>query len=197
MVYALIAANIGVFAVELASGAGAFGATPQHMLQLGGNFAPLTLHGQWWRLGSSMFLHLGVLHLGLNMLCLYNARIVEAVFGHVGFVAIYLVAGLGGGIASLVAGPADAVTVGASGAVFGVYGAFGAVLVLRRSQIEVETWRRTARSLASFLVLNLVIGLSMAGISVSAHVGGLIVGFAIGTALLLGTRAMRSGGSRA
>src|SRR4051794_3121075 len=70
MVYALIAANIGVFAVELASGAGAFGATPQHMLQLGGNFAPLTLHGQWWRLGSSMFLHLGVLHLGLNMLCL-------------------------------------------------------------------------------------------------------------------------------
>jgi len=186
--YALIAANVAVFAVELAQGASLTSPTPRQIAELGGSYPPLTLGGQWWRLGSSMFLHYGVLHVGLNMVCLYQARVVEQVFGRLGFLAIYLVAGLGGGIATLVASP-HAVAAGASGAVFGVYGGFGAFLVLRRAQIEPESWKRTAQSIGQFLLINLAFGLIASGIALSAHVGGLVVGFAAGAALLAGARA--------
>ncbi|HET7501607.1 MAG TPA: rhomboid family intramembrane serine protease [Kofleriaceae bacterium] len=187
--YAMIIANVVMFAVEVLLGASPISPTSQKLLDLGGSFPPRTLGGEWWRLGSAMFLHVGILHVGLNMLCLYQARLVEALYGHLGFAVVYWLAGLGGGIASLVAGPSNAVTVGASGAVFGVYGAFGAFLVLRRSQMPEEAWSRAARSLGSFLVINLVFGLTVAGISVSGHVGGVIVGFVVGAALLAGARA--------
>jgi rhomboid protease GluP len=187
--YALIAANVAMFVLEIAYGADAIKPTPQQIIDLGGSFPPLTLHGEWWRLGSSMFLHFGILHIALNMVCLYQARVVEQLFGRLGFLAIYLLAGLGGGISCLLVNSGNIVSAGASGAVFGVYGAFGAFLVLRRSLMEDEAWQRTARSLGKFLVLNLVIGLTAKGISLSAHIGGLIVGFAIAAALLAGARA--------
>jgi rhomboid protease GluP len=186
--YALIAANVAMFAVELAHGADLIAPKVQLVLELGASVPRLTLGGQWWRLGSSMFLHFGIIHLALNMFCLYQARLVEALFGHLGLLAIYLAAGLGGGIASLVFG-AFGVTAGASGAVFGVYGAFAAFLVLRRASIDAAWWQRTARSLGLFLVLNLVIGLRSSNISVSAHVGGLVTGFALAAGLLAGARA--------
>src|ERR1700733_4850119 len=145
--YALIAANLAVFVLEIVHGADPLSPTPQQIIDLGGGFPPLTLHGQWWRLGSSMFLHFGVLHIALNMVCLYQARVVEQLFGRVEFLAIYLLAGLGGGIASLLASTGSIVSAGASGAVFGVFGAFGAFLALRRSQMENEAWQRTARSI--------------------------------------------------
>jgi rhomboid protease GluP len=187
--YALIAANVAMFGFEIANGASPITPTPQQIIDLGGSYPPLTLNGEWWRLGSSMFLHFGVLHIGLNMVCLYQARVVEQLFGYLGFVAIYLLAGLGGGVASLVAHPGHVVSAGASGAVFGVYGAFGAFLVLRRSQIQDEVWRRTTRSIGRFLLLNLLIGLGVTSISLSAHVGGVIVGFGVGAALLAGPSA--------
>src|SRR6185369_10833299 len=81
----------------------------------------------------------------------------------------------------------NVVIAGASGAVFGVYGAFAAKLVMHRAQIDPEAWRRTVRSLGSFLLLNAVIGLSVASISLSAHAGGFVVGAAVGAALLAGT----------
>jgi membrane associated rhomboid family serine protease len=135
-----------------------------------------------------MFLHLGVLHLGLNMLCLYRASIVEAIYGHARMLAIYVIAGLGGGAATVMFGPPNVVTVGASGAVFGIYGAFGVFLLLRRSLIPPEVWQPLARSLGSFLVLNLVIGLAAQGISLTAHIGGLVVGSALAAILLLAKR---------
>src|SRR5512140_2752176 len=187
--YALIAANVAMFVFEIANGADALAPTPQQIIDLGGSYPPLTLHGEWWRLGSSMFLHFGIVHIGLNMVCLYQARVVEQLFGRIGFLAIYLLAGLGGGIASLLAGTGNAVTAGASGAVFGIYGAFGAFLVLRRSQMQTDAWQRTARSLGTFLALNLMIGLTAKGISLSAHIGGAIAGFGAGAALLVGARA--------
>jgi len=186
VLYALIAANVVMFGVELASGAALLAPSLQSMVALGASFPPLTLQGEPWRLGSSMFLHFGLVHLALNMLCLYQARAVEGLFGHLGFLAIYLVAGLGGGIASLLAHGTYVVTAGASGAVFGAYGAFGAKLVMHRAQIDPEAWRRTVRSLGGFLLLNAIIGLSMAGISVSAHFGGFVVGAGLGAALLAG-----------
>jgi rhomboid protease GluP len=187
--YALIAANVAMFGFEIARGASPIAPTSQQMLDLGASYPPLTLDGEWWRLGSSMFLHFGVLHIALNMVCLYQARVVEQLFGHLGFIVIYVLAGLGGGIAMLVASSSHVVGAGASGAVFGVYGAFGAFLVLRRSQIHDDVWRRTARAMGRFLLLNLAIGLAVTSVSISAHIGGVIIGFGAGAALLAGARA--------
>jgi rhomboid protease GluP len=178
-----------MFALEIASGASPIAPAAATIIKLGGSYPPLTLDCQWWRLGSSMFLHFGIIHIAMNMVCLYQARVVEQLFGRVGYLTIYLLAGLGGGVTTLVVGAHNAVSAGASGAVFGVYGAFAAFLVLRRAEIQQEAWRRTARSLGRFLVLNLLIGLGVASISLSAHVGGLIVGFGVGAALLAGGRA--------
>jgi rhomboid protease GluP len=197
VLYALIAANVAMFGVELAAGASPVAPSARQMIELGASYPPLTLEGEWWRLGSSMFLHFGILHLAMNMLCLYQARAVEPLFGRLGFLVIYLVAGLGGGIASLIASTGNVVTAGASGAVFGVYGAFGAKLVLHRSQFAPDSWHRTVRRLGTFLGLNLVVGLSASGISLSAHIGGLIAGVGLGAALLAGAGAAQARTPRA
>lgn len=188
--YSLIAANIVAFVIEVAAGADPIQPDAQKVLELGGNFAPLTLDGQWWRLGTSMFLHFGVLHIAMNMLVLYQGRIVEVLYGRIRFAALYVAAGLLGGVASLVRGHL-AVSAGASGAVFGVFGAFGAFLLVRRDRIDPNAAKASARSLAMFVALNLAIGFGIKGIDLSAHVGGLLGGFLGGVAVLAGARADR------
>ena len=194
--YLLIAANLAVFAWEIAAGADPVAPSPQKIAQLGGDFAPLTLDGQWWRIGASMFLHYGVLHVGMNMLVLWQARFVELLYGRVGFLVLYLVSGLVGALASLAVHP-FAVGVGASGAVFGVFGAFGAFLWMNRDRIDPEAMRKPARGLLSFIAINLVFGLSVKGIDITAHIGGLIAGFLAGVVLLAGHRERPRRGRRA
>jgi rhomboid protease GluP len=180
--YALIAANVGMFAFELARGAGLGGPTAEEMIGLGGDLAALACHGQSWRLLSAMFLHYGLIHLGLNMLCLYQIRFVERMLGHAEFLALYLAAGLVGGLASLAVHP-NAVSAGASGAVFGMFGAFTAVMFARRKRVDPDRWNRTMRSLGMFFAINLVYGLAERGIDLSAHVGGVGVGLVGGFVL--------------
>jgi rhomboid protease GluP len=189
-VIALIALNVVMFAIEIATGADALSPAPQKLIALGADFGPLTLHGEPWRLLASMFLHFGVIHIGMNMICLWQGRIVEKLFGHVGFVAIYVVAGLLGGIASLVHSAA-VVSAGASGAVFGVFGAFGAFLLMRRDRLDPKAVISSAKSLVTWIGLNLVLGFSVKSIDVTAHMGGLVAGFLAGVALLAGASAER------
>jgi rhomboid protease GluP len=186
--YVLIAANLIVFGLEIAAGADPIKPTPQKMIELGGNFAPLTLHGEPWRMVSSMFLHYGLLHIALNMLCLAQGRVVERLFGRAGFISIYLVSGLLGGALSM-ARNANVVSAGASGAVFGVYGAFGAYLVFRKTEMAEEVWQKTTRQIGTFVGINLVYGLATPGIDMSAHIGGIAAGFVVGAALLAGKSA--------
>jgi rhomboid protease GluP len=185
--YALIAANVAMFAIELAVGADPIRPTPQSMIELGGDFAPLTLHGEWWRLVSSMFLHYGVGHIAMNMIVLYQARFVEGLYGRAGFAAIYLASGLLGGIASL-AHAQNVVSAGASGAVFGVFGAVGAFLVLRRGELDPVFLQQRGRALIAFIAINLIYGMQQASIDLSAHLGGLGAGFLAGAALLVRPR---------
>jgi rhomboid protease GluP len=180
--YGLIAANVGMFAHELAQGAGIGSPDVGQMVALGGNYGPLTLHGQAWRLVTAMFLHYGLVHIGMNMLCLYQIRFVERMLGHAEFLALYLAAGLVGGLASLAVHP-NAVSAGASGAVFGMFGAFTAVMFARRKRVDPDRWKRTMRSLGMFFVINLVYGLAERGIDLSAHVGGVAVGLVGGFVL--------------
>jgi rhomboid protease GluP len=174
--YGLIAANVVAFAVELAVSGQLSGPDLEAMVSLGANFGPLTAGGQPWRLVTSMFLHFGVVHLGMNMLCLYQVRVVERLLGRASFLGLYLVSGLMGSIVSVVTHP-NVLSAGASGAVFGMFGAFAAVMVAARKRIDPRAWSQEMRSLGTFFALNLAIGLSARGIDLAAHLGGLVAGF--------------------
>lgn len=136
-------------------------------------------NGEWWRLITSGFLHAGVLHLAFNMFALYSlGGFLERVVGPVRFALIYVASLLGGSLGIvLLAGPRS-LTVGASGAIFGVFGAF-AVLQLSRGM---SPW---ANGIGSTILLNLFITFAVPGISIGGHLGGLAAGAGVG-ALLLG-----------
>ena len=151
---------------------------PGQVLDEGALIPALVAQGEWWRMLSSMFLHSGAVHLGLNMLSLYFlGSFVEAAFGRSRFLALYVLSGLSGGLAYLYFGGFDVPAVGASGAIFGL---LGGVLgyALRRGTFS---WQNPLiRQLLILLALNLYIGFSVPNISNTAHLGGLAGGFACG-----------------
>lgn len=135
--------------------------------------------GDWYRLVTSMFLHFGLAHLALNMFALLSiGRELETVFGPARFVTLYLVSGLTGSVAVLCFS-GDTLTAGASGAIFGLFGAM--VPVLRRL-------RRSLLSIVPVIVLNLGITFAVPGISIAGHLGGLVCGLVLGTVLSFSPR---------
>ena len=151
----------------------------EQLLHWGANFGPAPLAGQWWRLLSSVFLHIGIFHLAVNIWCLWNlGELAERIYGRAVFLGFYLTAGVAGSIVSLAWHP-FAVSAGASGAVFGVAGAlivtfwFGDVPFPRR-HIQI-----TLVSLLAFAGYNLLFGFITPGIGNAAHVGGLLAGLAL------------------
>lgn len=144
---------------------------------MGCDFGPATKDGQWWRLGTAMFLHFGALHLAMNMLALWDAgRLVERLYGHARFCALYAFAGLGGNLSSLFLRGEDAVSAGASGAIFGTYGALLVALWWQRRLIPREEFRSLFWGGASFAVAIMVLGQFVPRIDNAAHVGGFLVG---------------------
>jgi membrane associated rhomboid family serine protease len=181
----VIALNLVVFVVMVATGVGAFSPAVTDLLVWGANYGPKTLGGEPWRLLTSTFLHAGAVHLAMNMIVLADSgRIVERLFGPGRFAAIYFVAGVLGSVASMAIHP-GLPSVGASGAVFGVYGALGGFLLRERGTIPPGLLKRLGRGAVGFVFLNLAIGLAKPGVDLAAHVGGLIAGVAAGAALSL------------
>ena len=177
---AIVAANLLVFAAAAYSGAGVMTPNAEVLLKWGTNFAPLTMDGQWWRLFTSMFLHFGLLHVALNMWALaISGRLVERLYGSAYFALIYLVAGLCGSLASLLWN-ADVNSAGASGAVFGVYGAMLAFFLRKDTRVPASIVRQQRNSGLAFIFYNLMYGFGHHGIDNACHVGGLISGFALG-----------------
>lgn len=120
---ALIAANVAVYLAMVARGDNGLTADARRLVAWGGNFGPLTRSGEWWRLLTAAFLHGGALHIALNMLALRSGGpLLERSIGSARFLAVYLLTAAGAGLGTL-AITGYAVSVGASGAVFGVYGA--------------------------------------------------------------------------
>lgn len=146
------------------------------LVHVGALFGPLTvLSGHWTDLFTAMFLHGGMTHLLMNMFSLYLiGRGVEQYFNRLSYLSIYLFAGLIGGLVSLMVHPAS-VGVGASGAIFGLFGALAGFFMLHRTQIEAH-FKAFMKDFAMILGLNLVLGFAIDSIDVSAHIGGLIVG---------------------
>lgn len=131
----------------------------------------LALDNEYYRLLTSMFLHGGLLHIGLNMLFLWMlGPQLEYVLGHVRFAVLYVVAGLGGSIASFWFSAPNTLSVGASGAIFGLLGAY--VVVGRRLAIDTT-------QIIGLIVINIALGFVISGIDWRAHLGGLITGGAV------------------
>ncbi|MEO6317652.1 MAG: rhomboid family intramembrane serine protease [Acidimicrobiales bacterium] len=153
---------------------------------LGGGERIGVANGEWYRIVTSGFLHSGLLHLGFNMFVLYQlGQLLEGALGRLRFTTVYFVAMLSGSLGVMILSP-DRLTVGASGAVFGLMGA--AVATLRQRGIDVMS-----TGLGGTIVLNLVITFTLSQyISVGGHVGGLIGGFLAGWLLVdLGPRYLK------
>ena len=166
--YALIAINVVVFLAQVLAGGGGTNATHGSVYAHGVLWAPLVADGEWWRLITAGFMHASVLHILFNMVALYFlGQLVEPVMGTVRFVALYFAALLAGSFGVLLF-QHDAASVGASGAVFGLFGA--AFVLMRRQGVNpMQT------SLGPILILNLLISFT-GGIAWGAHLGGLIGG---------------------
>ena len=158
---------------------------PESLLAYGANFGPLVVEGQYWRLLSSTFLHIGLMHLAFNSIgLLIYGLLLERAFGRLRFALIYLASGLAGATVSFVANP-TAISAGASGAIFGLLGALGACFLTGRGL----TNRASSRDFVGILVLvgiNLAFGFIIPGIDNWAHVGGLVMGFSLGVVLAEG-----------
>lgn len=167
--YILIAMNVFMFLVTIATGSTT---DPNHLISLGAKFNPLIIEGEWWRIISSMFLHGGLIHILMNMIALYYLGIlVERIYGSWRFIWIYMLAGIGGGLASFAF--SQYVGVGASGAIFGLFGAllfFGLI----HKKIFLQSM---GKGIMMIIGINIVIGIVIPNIDMSAHLGGLIAGF--------------------
>jgi membrane associated rhomboid family serine protease len=165
--YTLIGMNVGVFVLQLAMGAG-LSAQSGWVYLHGVLYGPAVADGDWWRLITAPFLHYGPLHLGMNMLVLwFIGPALEHYFGHARYALVYIASGLAGSAGALIWSP-NALTVGASGAIWGL---MGAALVLEARRI----WVFGGQAMG-LVVFNLAITFVIPGISIGGHIGGLIGG---------------------
>jgi rhomboid protease GluP len=179
----LIGLNVAIFALMALLGVSPFNPTVGQLFAWGANYGPATLGGQWWRLLSSTFVHGGIIHLALNMQCLWQlGKLAERLYGNWVFLALYILSGLGGSIASLWWDP-GAVSVGASGAIFGIAGGLVAFLYLGKLPIPRAATRGILSSTMIFVGYNLLFGFTSSGIDNAAHVGGLLTGTLVGALL--------------
>jgi len=182
---ALIAINVLVFLAMVASGISLTEPTPHDVLKWGGDFGPATVGAhEWWRLLTSCFLHFGIIHIGMNMYVLYLiGPFIETVFGRLRYLLIYFIAGLAGSIVSVWVHPM-AVGAGASGAIFGLYGAVFGFLLIKRRTLNPAAIKSIGRSAGIFVLYNVVYGSISGTTDLSAHLGGLVAGFLAGMVLV-------------
>jgi rhomboid protease GluP len=176
----LFGANVAVYlAMALASGS-VVDFPGETAARFGANFGPYTLSGDWWRLVTYMFLHGGILHIAFNMWCLWDlGALSESLYGRWTFASIYLITGVSGGLASVAWNP-RVLSVGASGAIFGLAGALIASFYLGEFSLPSIAIGGTLRSLVVFAVFNLFFGSMFGGIDNACHIGGLVSGLILG-----------------
>ncbi len=187
----LIGINVAVYvilvilSISTAGGLGQLGGIDQNViLNAGGQLNYLVAQGQVWRIFTAMFLHFNLLHIGLNMFSLFLiGGVVEMVFGKWRYLLIYLGSGIAGGILTFYVSPLNTLAAGASGAIFGVFGALGVFYIINRQALG----RYGAGAITNWLFwlgLNLVFGFSQPGIGILDHIGGLVAGMIIAALLM-------------
>lgn len=175
--YTLIAINLLVFIAMAISGAGLFEFNIDALDTWGGNIRSLTVNGEWWRLFTCMFLHGGIIHVAFNMYALFYVGLyLEPLLGRWRYLAVYLATGIFASLTSI-AMHANVVSVGASGAIFGLYGVFLALLTT--NLVDKGMRKPMLTSIAIFVVYNLAYGVK-SGVDNAAHAGGLVSGAVFG-----------------
>lgn len=173
----LIGINLVVFVLELVAGldavVGNWGMSP----------VAVSVGGEWWRLLTAAFLHGGFLHIAFNMYVLWViGPQLETLFGHVRYLVLYLLAALGGSVASYAFGPVNSISVGASGAIFGL---MAALIVAGRSM------RADVTQIVILLAINIVIGFIAPGVDWRAHLGGAVTGAVVAAVMAYAPRQSR------
>ncbi len=178
---AIFGINVAVFAAMCLAGVSMLdNPSGQDLVHWGANFGPLTVGGQWWRLLTCVFVHGGLLHIGFNMWCLWSlGRLAESVYGHWTFAAVYLICGLGASLGSVIWNPVI-LSVGASGAIFGIAGALIASFYLGEFSLPRAAMSGMLRSVVAFVGYNLFFGAVISHVDNAAHIGGLLMGLLLG-----------------
>jgi rhomboid protease GluP len=200
--YVLLGINIAVYLWMITHGVNANLPTENNLLHYGANQTWFVLHGQWYRLLTATFVHVGLIHLATNMWCLWNLGILgEPLIGPYGMVAVYFLTGIAGNLLSLGwnvyhylifrdLASLQQVGAGASGAVFGIAGILIILLSNRNLPFPWDDLQKLRSSVVKFALINLVIGLSTIVVNVgiridnSAHLGGFLSGLALGFPLV-------------
>ncbi|BFM99041.1 hypothetical protein MOXK02_06000 [Moraxella sp. K02] len=193
---ALVVICVGVFALQLFFGVNPTNPTNQSLIVWGANFLPFSLGEAPWRLVTSLFLHIGFMHLLFNMFALYYfGQVAERMFGAVNFLALFLLSGVGGnllnnflGLHSVMAGEPPIISAGASG---GIMGIGMALLVTALTKTSFNNFALNFRSLLIVMVINLGYGFLVGGIDNASHVGGAIIGGLLGMVYIIQYRVIR------
>jgi len=176
---ALIAINVAVFLVMVISGVSLINPETDDLLRWGADYGPNTLGGQYWRIVTSAFVHIGIIHILLNMWCLWSlGRLLERLLGALATFSIYVLTGAGAALLSLSWNPMR-VSAGASGAIFGIAGVLIPVLYYGKLNLPPENVRKLLGYVVRFSLINLLYGLS-GRIDNMAHLGGLVTGLVAG-----------------
>lgn len=173
----LIIINVMVYLLMIVKGVHPISPNADELLQWGALHSSEVIDGQWWRLFTCTFLHAGLMHMAINIYGLIIAGIfIEPLYGKTRFALLYFLSGIGGSISSLYWNE-NVISVGASGAIFGVNGAILILVLLG----ELKNSKGLLFLFGPYVVLNIIIGLLLAGnIDNAAHIGGLIVGMVLG-----------------
>ena len=177
LTYSLIALNLFFYIVSFLYSGNFIDQTAEDLAKLGAIFGPFVVaDNEWWRLISAMFLHGGMTHLLMNMFSLYIiGRPMELYFPTRHYLAFYLFTGIIGGMLSIYIHPLS-VSIGASGAIFGLFGALAGYFLAFRHELGTHS-KDFMRDFGLIIAINILIGFGIPSIDVSAHAGGLISGF--------------------
>mgnify|MGYP000604331082 CR=1 FL=1 len=174
--YGLIGLNLLFYAVSIFYTGSVVDMPAGGLVDLGAVYGPfVVVEGEWWRLLTAMFLHGGMTHLLMNMFSLYIiGRPMELYFSPKSYLSLYFLTGIVGGLVSIVVHP-ETVAIGASGAIFGVFGALSGYFFAYRRELG-EHAHQFMKDFALIIGINLILGFSIPNIDVSAHAGGLVSG---------------------
>jgi rhomboid protease GluP len=177
---AILGINVAVFVAMTLAGVSPLDPTGQQLVDWGANFGPYTIGGQWWRLLTCVFVHIGIPHIALNMWCLWGlGRLAESVYDRWTFGAVYLITGVAASVASLAWNPIG-VSAGASGAIFGIAGALISAFYVGEFSLPKAVVSGLLMSVLKFAGYNLVLGAFLGHTDNAAHVGGLVTGLILG-----------------
>ena len=179
--YALIALNILLYIISAIKCGNFMDIDSMTLYSMGGKFAYNIYHGEVWRLVSAMFLHSDIMHILFNMYSLYIlGSQVEIIFGKVKYLIIYFISGIAANILSCILAP-NTLSIGASGAIFGLLGAFAIVIFINRKKVS----KGSITNLVLVILLNIYIGFTGQSIDNAAHIGGLVTGILVGFIIIL------------